>query len=225
MLFCFHENQIMDSFLHWYSEHNKLIIQTLTVIIGLGFIYFFYRLFYLEKKEQDANGVQNESKIDSIDRKVTTILDTVASGKASVAENTTVKPAVEKPTEPSSQNNVVVSSPSEAIASSASGESLEKLNKENSQLQENLNQKNAEIEKLKAEIDVLKVKSQNAGQQTTTFVDNASGAPDPVMKAELEDLKKKLSEYEIIADDIAELQNLRQELAALKAQAETKTDG
>lgn len=216
---------MMDSFLHWYSENNKLIIQVLTVLIGLGFIYFFYRIFYLEKKEQDSHVAQSESKIDSIDRKVTTILDSVSGGKIATFETSTVKPAAEavvKPPEvvPASSD----SAPVDAAKPVVSSEALEILNKENTQLKDTLSQKSNEIEKLKAEIDVLRAKAQNAGQQTSTFVDNASGAPDPAILAELEELKEKLSEYEIIADDIAELQNLRQELAALKS-AGTKTDG
>ncbi len=84
-------------------------------------------------------------------------------------------------------------------------------NEEKEQLESAIAAKEAEIEKLKSNMETLRNEAQNSSGD--------GELPDDI-KAKIEELEARLAEYEIIEDDIADLSMYKEENAQLKAEIE-----
>ena len=183
----------MEKTLHFIASYNSQIIQAGFGIVFLLIIIYVYRLFFMSSQTDSGSGAS--PSIAAIDEKLNIIID--------------------------QQKNKVVVAVS-AQASLAGGEGHE-----------------IEIDHLKAEIYNLHQKLKLAGSNPELSVGSAaSGIPEAAgssveiarndssetsaekvkLEEKVKDLQSRLSEYEIIADDIAELSQLRADNAKLVEQ-------
>lgn len=230
----------MDSFLYWYSQNNKTIIQFLCVCIGLVLIYFIYRMFFAPAETAheggDARSQATSKQIADLDKKISKMMDqqtaaskpAVFTGEASEYEaNAKAESLVDALTAESALAGA-------AVAGDASVESqaaMEQIKNEVAQLKKELQVSNETIALKNTELNTVKEKLIEhqktlpaASMQTTT--DNLVGASntivttgsnDHALVAKIDELQRKLQEYDIISEDIAELQSLRAENAELKS--------
>ena len=204
----------MDSFLYWYSQNNKTIIQFISACIGLVLIYFIYRMFFApaETAHGEANALATSKQLADLDKKITKMIDhqvqeiqpVAFTGDAAEYEASAKESAKESPTgeNPAGdvQNQVEVN----------------KLKKELQSSNEIILAKNAELNELKEKLIEY--------QKNAPVAQSAPADPnDPKLIAKIEELQKKLQEYDIISDDISELQSLRAENAELKSKIEEKS--
>ena len=209
----------MDSFLYWYSQNNKTIIQFISACIGLVLIYFIYRMFFApaETAHGEANALATSKQLADLDKKITKMIDhhgqeiqpvaftgDAVEYEAGAKESATESPAVE---------NSTVESPTGDVQNQVE---VNKLKKELQASNEIIFAKNAELNELKEKLIEY--------QKTVPVTQSAPADPnDPKLIAKIEELQKKLQEYDIISDDISELQSLRAENAELKSKIEEKS--
>lgn len=202
MLAAVFENSFMAKFLEWYTQYNALIIQSLAGVIVVCIFFFIYRLFFSKHAEVEMSGGEastlSDSSIQKIEAKLSEILDKH---------------------EP------------KATVSAPAGTADAALTQEITQLK-------AEVEKYKSEIIIKETEISQLKEQVQT----AGGTPAPVepapvasggasteelealkakladYEAQIEKLNSRLSEYEIISDEIADLPRFKKENEDLKAQ-------
>lgn len=219
----------MDSFLYWYSQNNKTIIQFLCVCIGLVLIYFIYRMFFAPAETAheggDARSQATSKQIADLDKKISIMMD-----QQTAASKSTVLTGEASEYEANAKAESLVG----ALAGDVSVESqaaMEQIKNEVAQLKKELQVSNETIALKNTELNTVKEKLiehqktlQATSMQTTT--DNLVGASntivttgsnDQALVAKIDELQRKLQEYDIISDDIAELQSLRAENAELKS--------
>lgn len=231
----------MDSFLHWYSQNNKTIIQFLCVCIGLVLIYFIYRMFFAPAETAheggDPRSQVTSKQILDLDKKISKMMDqqTAASKPAVFTGDANEYEANAK-----AESMVDILAAQSALAgevatqSAPSAESqavIEKIQNEVAQLKKELQASNETITAKNAELNTVKEKliehqkSLPSMQNTTDNLvgmgsSNAivtTGSNDQALVSKIDELQRKLQEYDIISDDIAELQSLRAENAELKS--------
>ena len=214
----------MDSFLYWYSQNNKTIIQFISACIGLVLIYFIYRMFFApaETAHGEANALATSKQLADLDKKITKRIDhqvqeiqpvaftgDAAEYEASAKESAKESPAGESPAgeSPTGEN------PAGDVQNQVE---VNKLKKELQSSNEIILAKNAELNELKEKLIEY--------QKNAPVAQSAPADPnDPKLIAKIEELQKKLQEYDIISDDISELQSLRAENAELKSKIEEKS--
>jgi myosin heavy subunit len=227
----------MDSFLHWYSQNNKTIIQFLCVCIGLVLIYFIYRIFFAPAETAheggDSRSHVTSKQIADLDKKLSKMLDqqTAASkpatftGEASEYEaNAKAESMVDilaaesaltgTPIEPSAESQVVIDKIQNEITQlkkdlQASSDIIAAKNMELNTVKEKLIEHQKFLPSMQNTTDNL------VGASSNTIV--TTGSNDQTLVAKIDELQRKLQEYDIISDDIAELQSLRAENAELKS--------
>ena len=227
----------MDSFLHWYSQNNKTIIQFLCVCIGLVLIYFIYRMFFAPAETAheggDPRSQVTSKQILDLDKKISKMMDqqTAASKPAvftgdaneyeanakaeSMVDILAAESALTTQSEPSAESQAVIEKIQNEVA---------QLKKELQASNETITAKNAELNTVKEKL-IEHQKSLPSMQNTTdnlvgmgssnTIV--TTGSNDQALVSKIDELQRKLQEYDIISDDIAELQSLRAENAELKS--------
>lgn len=187
MLIFIYENDCMESFLQWYTENNKIIIQILLASVGATLIYFFYRLFILGKDE------------------ISDFLVNSAEQKNKAADNLELQSE----------------SKSETVVSAKTTEKNETLTTEKStaEMNEIEFQLSEALQKIKdQQVELFSWHQlQDERKNSLATIDTSQLTGDTQLISKIDDLQKKLSEYQIIADDIAELQDLRKENELLKA--------
>lgn len=227
----------MDSFLHWYSQNNKTIIQFLCVCIGLVLIYFIYRVFFAPAETAheggDPRSQVTSKQIADLDKKLSKMMDQqTAALKPAVftgdADEYEANAKAESMVDILAAENALTGTPSEPSAESQAV--IEKIQNEVEQLKKDLQSSNEIITAKNAELNTVKEKlieyqkSLPSMQNTTDNLVGASsntivtsGSSDQALVAKIDELQRKLQEYDIISDDIAELQSLRAENAELKS--------
>jgi hypothetical protein len=200
----------MDSFVYWYTQNIIHIIQFVSFCIGLVFIYFIYRLFFASSEaasdSADARTQVTSKQIADLDKKISKIIDHQSQPKSS--EFTGEASEYEASAKAAGD---VTSSDSHAMISQIQNE-VEHLRKELESSTRMLSAKNAELNTVKEKL----IEQQESASAVKA---SAATAGDDSLKAKINELEKKLQEYDIISDDIAELQNLRAENAELKSKA------
>ncbi len=212
----------MESFLYWYAENNRTIIQFLCVSIGMVIIYFIYRIFFssaaglTESGEEPAQATSRQ--ISDLDKKITKIIDyqikalqpTVYTGEADEYE---ANAKAEASTLTAMVNS---SSPESSVESEAMIKKIQSeiayFKKELQFSQESMSEKTAELNTVKEKL----IEYQMSGPPTEGLQKGMTLTGDAALISKIEELQKKLQEYDIISDDIAELQSLRAENADLK---------
>lgn len=185
----------MSSFLNWYTEHNAAIIQGLVVFIGAVFLFFIYRVFFVPQPHEEVHAHYTEKITPAAPEKV----------------NELIEKMTEEPPPPTVQTEV------QAI----SAKEFDDLQNHMKHLNEMLKDRETEIEKLQDEIVDLKNTGTKLAESNSS--DAAAVAAEQAnlndeLRKKIEELEAKLSEYEIIADDIADLPQLKIENQKLKEQ-------
>ena len=169
----------MEQLLLWYSKNNSVMIQFLSIVIGLLLCFFIFRLFFATKNS-GANATPAEAKpvgsIENLESKVNQILQMQNKKTDTV----------------SGQVDVAVTSEETAVL-------ISKIQAENLELKQ-----------------MIKTNGAVGAAQAQAQLQSVD------YKKEIEDLKNRLSDYEVIAEDIADLQKLREENKSLLEQLQTK---
>jgi hypothetical protein len=228
----------MDSFLHWYSQNNKTIIQFLCVCIGLVLIYFIYRMFFASAETvhegEDSRSHVTSKQIADLDKKLSKMMD---------QQRAALKPAVFTGEASEYEDNAKAESMVDVLAAESalagvpielSAESqavIDKIQNEVAQLKKDLLASNEIITAKNAELNTVKeklIEHQKTMPSVKNTTDNLVGTEssssivttasnDQDLVSKIDELQRKLQEYDIISDDIAELQSLRAENAELKS--------
>ncbi|MBC7458905.1 MAG: hypothetical protein H7235_11535 [Bdellovibrionaceae bacterium] len=224
----------MDRFLYWYSQNNKIIIQFLCICIGLVIIYFIYRIFFnLGETASDGDDGRTQlanKQLADLDKKISKMMDhqvstskpAVFTGEASEYEANAKADALAE--------SAAASAAAGAIAGEVAAESqneVAQLKKELQSSVEIIAAKNTELNTVKEKLIEHQKAMPNLNIQSTMdnltsssqVVITGTGENDKTLVAKIDELERKLNEYDIISDDIAELQSLRAENAELKSKA------
>ncbi len=208
----------MAIFLDWFASHNTLVIQSLAAIVALLIIFLIFRLFFVPNQEAEA--AKNVTYA-QLEEKLNKLLEQQANMKFSVAAVTEGAPASEAlgadamaalSGDPAA---VAAAAAATAAAGATSGEQaaeLSKLRAEISTLKDSVKRK---------EVEILDAKEQAQKSINTAEADaklNTLSGKVTDYEKEIEALKNRLSDYEIIAEDIADLQAFKKENAELKNQ-------
>lgn len=192
----------MSIFLNWFTTHIAGVIQTLAGLIICVILVFAYRLFFIKsiQSRSDVGGSESNPTLDFIEEKLNKLLI--------------------------QQSALKVTASSMAANGDLSSEQVGDI----SRLKEMLKQKENEI---------LNLRNSNAAAATNTTTNITDAAAASVSKqvidqskqevkklndqlslyqTQIDDLKSRLSDYEIIAEDIADLQKFKKENELLKGQ-------
>jgi hypothetical protein len=207
---------VMAAFLDWYASHNSLIIQSLAALIALLIVFFIFRLFFTEQAT-DSSVSGKSVTYTQLEDKLNKLLDQQAQMKASIS-NVMQAPQVEaldaavigalSGDPAATQTNVTGAGANAAAAAQGSPEQvaeLARLRTEITTLKESLSKREIEISAAKE------------AAQSGVKLDDLSGKLTEYEK-EIELLKSRLSDYEIISEDIADLQKYKKENQELKSQ-------
>lgn len=170
----------MGQLLTWYSANNSIVIQSLSVLIGLLLCFFIFRLFFSSGKA----GAESSSDADS--------------GMGVQALESKINQIIE------SQSKVIMTSKAGAVEGSS--EQIEQLQTEIFNLRQTIKEKESSM-----------LAAEGAGGSASV---GAEGQGSTEYLKQIEDLRNRLSDYEVIAEDIADLQSLREENQKLQAQLE-----
>ncbi|MBC7753771.1 MAG: hypothetical protein H7Z71_06005 [Moraxellaceae bacterium] len=205
---------VMDSFLYWYSQNNKIIIQFLCISIGFILIFFIYRMFFAASDPAldggDAGSQVTGRQIADLDKKISKIIDHQISASQPVVYT-------------GEASEYEANAMAEAKAEAQIQEELLQLKKELQSAKEMISLKTNELNTAKEKfIDHQKTLP---GIETTDLTSDNGGriSGDLGLMAQINELQRKLKEYDIISDDIAELQSLRAENAELKSKVDDKS--
>ncbi len=222
----------MNHFLDWYAEHNKTVIQLLFVIIGLGLIYLIYRLFFITSAESDHSPEVKKStpqkNVDPVSPivKLNTANEVSESSKVIQTEN-----VVNETIALEQVSNQAIEQKTQQDLDQALIQ-IEELKKIKLQLDEDLEKQKQtekiiqkELEQAKIEIKETVKEAAKGAKETSgySYVDTSQLVGDEALVKKIDELQLKLQEYDIISDDIAELQDLRKENEQLKAELNNKS--
>lgn len=220
----------MEHFLNWYALNNKNIILILSTVIGIGLIYIVYRVLFgheiIESSPKSAVGDRFQVKVvptsenmsltaddEHKNEEIDSLLQMVESNDQVNSEE--LKPKIE--TQIVQDPSLLVQLKELELKLLTSGNELNKANSELTALKSDLLRADAEIIQLRNQ---LKTSTQELGSEK--YVDTSVTAGEDLVK-KIEDLQNKLQEYDIIAEDISELQSLRKENIELKKQMSQKS--
>lgn len=190
----------MEKTLHFIALYNSQIIQVGFGIVFLLIVVYVYRIFFMSNVTEGRGADHFNTEV--LEEKLNIIIDQ------------------------QKQRSAVATGSAPAPRSSEEGASPEEVDKLKSEIY-NLRQQIADTEKNASD---SKSKNSGGGASSTVKVESAADSAKSVqLEAKISDLQSRLSEYEIIADDIAELSQLRtenakliQELATIKASSSTE---
>lgn len=192
----------MNEIITWSAQHNTIVLQVVVSIVLLLSLVYVYRLFFVNSPS--ATG-ESSVELNEVNQKLDQILEQQKSSGIQVIEKVVTSaeiaiPAVgDKITEPSNPGEI------------------DQAKAENTKLKAQLN----ELEKKIFELTPV------AGTEDSAKDEGPKVDPEQLVKLnkKVEELQSRLSEYDIIADDIAELSQLRAENAELKRKIENGGGG
>lgn len=188
----------MNELINWMARHNTLMIQSgFTIVLILSVVYV-YRLFF-----SSQSGGESAEDLTGLNEKLAQLIQQQTQRGASV----TARPeAGDTP---------------QAGAVPASVE-VEAMQKEIAQLKEQLHVAEKKIFELTpTDGSVPVAEAASAGTSSSKSASSLEDeAQTSALKAKVQELEARLSEYDIIADDIAELSQLRADYALLKKKNE-----
>jgi hypothetical protein len=191
----------MNEIITWAAQHNTIVIQVVFSIVLLLILVYVYRLFFVNSPSSTAG--DSSVELTEVNQKLDQLLEQQKSSGIQVIEKIV----------PAASTDADAKAVADSMASPASnaGE-LEQAKAENAKLKAQLN----ELEKKVFELTPI-AGAEDAAQAESAKVDNAQLIE---LNKKVEELQSRLSEYDIIADDIAELSQLRAENAELKKKIE-----
>lgn len=200
----------MATFLDWFASHNTLVIQSLAAVVALLILFLIFRLLFATNQETVA---AKNVTYTQLEEKLNQLLEQQSQMKISVI-------AAAKPIEDilgddamaalSGDSGSVESAAAEGAAMAQQAAELSRLKAEISTLKDSVKRKENELIDAKDQAQ----KSINTAQQDAKL-DDLSGKLTGY-EQEINALKNRLSDYEIIAEDIADLQQLKKENQELK---------
>lgn len=179
----------MSHLLEWYTNHNSSIIQSLAVVIGVLLCAFIFKLFFGSKKSASSETEFANSNSENIENKINQILE---------AQNKKLSSSANK-----NEDGSLVSSDPEAV--------IDKLQSEIFNLKQTLKEKESAVS---VQATLASAQKLATGQD----VSESEKADVTEYLKQIDDLKNRLSDYEVIAEDIADLHKLREENQKLLAQ-------
>lgn len=213
MSFAILDDLNMAIFLDWFASHNTLVIQSLAAIVALLIIFLIFRLFFVPNEEAEA--AKNVTYA-AVEEKLNKLLEQQANMKISVTA------ATEAPLGDALGADAMAALSgdpaavaADAAAAATGGEQaaeLSRLRAEITMLKDSVKRKEVEIIDAKEQAQ----KSINTADADAKLNTLSSKVTD--YENEIEALKNRLSDYEIIAEDIADLQAFKKENAELKSQ-------
>ncbi|XGC79847.1 hypothetical protein ACES2L_10950 [Bdellovibrio bacteriovorus] len=203
----------IEKFLSFWSQHNTVIIESLVGLVIFLSLVLAYRSFF-GKKGDASHSSEAGSNLDTaqLEKTLQKILDNQSSGT----------PAKSRPAEDLGMDVDLGLDTATESAASPSGEAGVEVE----QMKISLADSQKRIEALQAQLKEAQGKAQEAmlAAQSTTAAAAAAGSADSGQSAELaakvKDLEARLSEYEIISEDIADLSRFREENEELRKQLE-----
>jgi regulator of replication initiation timing len=208
--------KLMNEIMNWVTHYNALIIQIGFTIVLLLIIVYVYRIFFSASRNQsDSDSIGGSAELTEVNKKLNQLL-----------QQQPLKSQKNEATDSSSS----VSSASDVTGSSSSSnaalsEEVDRLKSEVFKLREQLNESEKKVFELTPTETAAATKTTSTEEAFGVSGAAAAGAADnsaakiTELNAKIEQLQARLSEYDIIADDIAELSQLRAENAELKKMA------
>ncbi|WP_409477765.1 hypothetical protein [Pseudobdellovibrio sp. HCB154] len=207
----------MAIFLDWFASHNTLVIQSLAAIVALLIVVLIFRLLFANQQAATA-GITKDVTFAQLEEKLNKLLEQQSQMKVSVnavTEGTGVDDLLSAADMAALSGDPEAAAAAAAAAGTAGAEQvaeLSRLRAEISTLKDSLKRKEVEITSAKEQA----AQSVNTAQQDAKLSDLSGKITD--YEKEIEALKNRLSDYEIIAEDIADLQAYKKENADLKNQ-------
>ncbi len=187
----------MNEMMNWAAHYNTLIIQVAFSVVLLLILIYIYRLFFVSSMSPTST-VEGGADLSEVNEKLNQLL------KNGPIANATV------PATPAASGNSQVIS-----------DELEKLKVENAQLKVQLNESEKKVFDLAPGSAADEAKKAAANAPVALIATNEAEVI--ALNKKIEELQSRLSEYDIIADDIAELSQLRAENAELKKRVEVSS--
>lgn len=206
----------MAIFLDWFASHNTLIIQSLAAIVALLIIVLIFRLLFAN--QQAATEGPKDVTFAQLEEKLNKLLEQQSQMKVTVNAVTEGPSAAATPADDILSADTLAALTGDPAAAAAGGAAAEqvaelsRLRAEISTLKDSLKRKESEITSAKEQA----LQSVNTDQQDSKLADLSGKIAD--YEKEIEALKSRLSDYEIIAEDIADLQAYKKENQELKNQ-------
>jgi hypothetical protein len=185
----------LDSFFGWYFTHNTLLINGVIVaILGLIGLTLFFSLW--KSKTPDAGSLATTGAIDELEKTLRRVLDTVPSRPAAEMQKAT---SLIQDDDESKQAVQAAAAHAAAAEFQSMVESLKK----------DAGEKDKVIQSLKGDLEKIASSGGLSDEQKSRLA---------ALEKELEVAKSRLSEYEIIEDDIANLSLYKAENSQLKSE-------
>lgn len=213
----------MAIFLDWFASHNTLVIQSLAAVVALLIVFLIFRLLFAAEAAADGVSAKNvtyaqlEEKLNKLleqqsQMKVSINAATDGAGMGEVLGDEALAALSGDPaTAAAAATDGATAAPAGGVSAEQAAE-LSRLRAEISTLKDSLKRKENEIIDAKDQAQ----KSVNTAQQDAKLNDLSSKITD--YETEIDALKNRLSDYEIIAEDIADLQQYKKENIDLKNQ-------
>lgn len=201
------ENRVVtiEKFLSFWNHYNVHIIEGLiALIVILSLVQAFRLLFGKKSSEHDISGA-NGIDAAQLEKTLQKILDSQSSNRKSEDMGIDVDLAMSR----------------------GGGAADEQLTAEVAQLRKAVQERQKTIETLQAQVKAAESGAAAAAQAGAAAAsgDGISATEKTALNAKILDLESRLSEYEIIAEDIADLSRYKQENDKLKAELEALKAG
>lgn len=210
----------MAIFLDWFASHNTLVIQSLAAVVALLIVFLIFRLLFAAEATADGVSAKNVTYA-QLEEKLNKLLEQQSQMKVSINAATDGAPMGEVlgadalaalSGDPATAAADGATPPAAGAASGEQAAELSRLRAEISTLKDSLKRKENEIIDAKDQAQ----KSVNTAQQDAKLNDLSGKISE--YETEIGALKNRLSDYEIIAEDIADLQQYKKENIDLRNQ-------
>ena len=204
----------MNEMMNWAAHYNTLIIQVAFSIVLLLVLIYIYRLFFVSSVSSSGVG-DGGTDLSEVNEKLNLLLK---QGPTISSTSTVLEKSATESAGPANGSNPALQ------------EELDTLKAENAQLKTQLNESEKKVFELtpasspedQALKEAAKLTKGSAEKGAASAIASAEdrSAEIATLNKKVEELQSRLSEYDIIADDIAELSQLRAENNELKKRLE-----
>lgn len=199
----------MSFFLDWFTTHIAGVIQTLAGLIICVTLVFAYRLFFVKSTKTISEGSEDHPTLDFIEEKLNQLLIQQSALKvtaSSMAANGDI--SAEQVSDITKLKDLLKQKENEIqnLRSSTVGGASAKVASADSTATAGAADNTAAIAAAEKDKDQAKAEVKKLNDQLSLY------------QTQIDDLKSRLSDYEIIAEDIADLQKFKKENEMLKNQ-------
>lgn len=193
----------IEKFLSFWSQHNIAIIESLIALVIIFSLFLAFRIFFAKGSKDEGGGAGPGLDTTQIEKALQKILENQGQPKAS-----------------QSVEDAGVHADLDAMDSGSADSASEEVQ----QLRTSLEDSHKKIEKLQTQLQEAVQKASELAEASAAPAENTQETQE--FKNKIRDLETRLSEYEIIAEDIADLSRYRDENAQLRKDLEVlKTSG